>query len=177
MILAFFNEPCNYISMDKNERIQQLKTWYRDTPGKQLAAFESYYINHALQTLFGYHLLHLGDLGSKDWLDGTAVRYPCCLSESGEGLPLMTTLRSAYDALPIQESSVDIVLLPHILEFETAPQDVLKEVWRVLVPHGYAIILGFNPSSFLGMSRTWPLREGNFHSIFQMRHLLNDQDF
>jgi SAM-dependent methyltransferase len=175
--------------MDKLELTKQLKTWYMDTPGQQLAEFESYYISHALHTLFGYHSLHLGDLGSKDWMESSSIRYPICLSESGEGVASMPIIQGLYNDLPIQASSIDAVLLPHILEFELKPEQVLEEIQRVLVPHGYAIIMGFNPSSLWGIWRgmtrlcgrdqailPWQA-QGNFHSIFQMRRFLNEKDF
>jgi len=49
--------------------------------------------------------------------------------------------------LPIQTDSIDVVVLPHTLEFSLTPHDVLREVDRVLVPEGHLLMLVFNPRS------------------------------
>ena len=53
--------------------------------------------------------------------------------------------------LPIESNSIDLVLLPHILEFSANPHQILREVQRVLVPEGHAIVCGFNPRSLWGV--------------------------
>ena len=55
--------------------------------------------------------------------------------------------------LPIASDCIDVAVLPHTLEFMEAPQAVLQEVDRVLIPEGYVVILGFNPMSFWGLWR------------------------
>lgn len=51
------------------------------------------------------------------------------------------------DALGIQSGSVDVVILPHTLEFVVSPQAVLREAERVLAGEGHLLITGFNPWS------------------------------
>ena len=55
-------------------------------------------------------------------------------------------------ALALQSDSVDVMLLPHTLEFEPDPHEVLREVVRVLRGEGELLVLGFEP---LG---SWSLR-------------------
>ncbi|HLF22911.1 MAG TPA: class I SAM-dependent methyltransferase, partial [Burkholderiales bacterium] len=62
-------------------------------------------------------------------------------------------VRAAVDELPFDERSVDLVLLPHTLDFSDDPHPVLREVSRVLRPDGHAVILGFNPMSLWGLRR------------------------
>jgi len=57
-----------------------------------------------------------------------------------------------YTALPFAAASIDLVLLPHVLEFASNPHQVLREVERVLVPEGQVVIAGFNPISLFGLS-------------------------
>jgi SAM-dependent methyltransferase len=47
----------------------------------------------------------------------------------------------------VSSDSLDVLMLPHILEFSEQPHDVLREVERTLVPEGHAVVLGFNPLS------------------------------
>jgi len=57
-------------------------------------------------------------------------------------------------ALPFPAASLDLVVLPHTLEFSADPHQVLREVERVLVPEGRVVISGFNPASL------WGFRQG-----------------
>ncbi|MGZ4959361.1 MAG: class I SAM-dependent methyltransferase [Methylomonas sp.] len=50
-------------------------------------------------------------------------------------------------SLPIQTESVDMVILPHMLEFDAQRFQTMREVNRVLKPGGELIILNFNPFS------------------------------
>jgi len=55
-----------------------------------------------------------------------------------------------YSELPFASQSVDLIVLPHVLEFAAEPHQVLREVERVLIPEGQLIICGFNPASLWG---------------------------
>lgn len=55
-----------------------------------------------------------------------------------------------FTELPFASHSLDLVVLPHVLEFSTDPHQVLREVERVLIPEGQVIICGFNPASLWG---------------------------
>lgn len=61
--------------------------------------------------------------------------------------------------LPFQTSSIDLLLLPHVLEFSDDPHQTLREAERVLVPEGHIIISGFNPLSAWGLK--WALTRTN----------------
>jgi SAM-dependent methyltransferase len=54
-------------------------------------------------------------------------------------------------ALPFAEASLDLVVLPHTLEFSADPHASLREVQRVLVPEGRVAITGLNPASLWGL--------------------------
>lgn len=56
-----------------------------------------------------------------------------------------------YDQLPLDDESVDVTILHHVLEFSPNPHQILKEAARVTIARGYVIIVGFNPLSFAGM--------------------------
>ena len=71
----------------------------------------------------------------------------------GEG----PTVRAQAVALPIDTDSADLVVLPHVLEFEAHPHQALREAHRVLVAEGHLLVFGFNPWSLLGAAR-WVAR-------------------
>ena len=60
-------------------------------------------------------------------------------------------LVSRLSQLPIASDSVDTVLLPHTLEFESDPYSVLREADRVLAGDGKLVILAFAPWSPWGL--------------------------
>lgn len=69
--------------------------------------------------------------------DQPGGRYPC--------------VRGEPNALPFDADSVDVVLLPHTLEFVAQPHEALREAMRVLVAEGHLVLCGFNPWSLLGV--------------------------
>ena len=56
-----------------------------------------------------------------------------------------------FSELPFASQSLDLVILPHVLEFAAEPHQVLREVDRVLIPEGRVIVCGFNPASLWGL--------------------------
>lgn len=56
--------------------------------------------------------------------------------------------------LPFASQSLDLIVLPHVLEFAAEPHQVLREVERVLIPEGQVIICGFNPASLWGIKQS-----------------------
>jgi len=59
-----------------------------------------------------------------------------------------------FTELPFATQSLDLVVMPHVLEFAAEPHQVLREVERVLIPEGQVIICGFNPISMWGARQT-----------------------
>jgi SAM-dependent methyltransferase len=73
---------------------------------------------------------------------------------------------------------VDLVLLPHVLEFAEEPHAILREVDRIMMPEGRLLILGFNPWSLWGLrSALGPNRNdvpwnGHFVSLLRVKDWL-----
>ena len=57
----------------------------------------------------------------------------------------------AYDSLPVASSSIDLLVLPFVLEFSASPHAVLREAHRVLRNEGRVVIAGLNPWSLWGL--------------------------
>jgi SAM-dependent methyltransferase len=84
------------------------------------------------------------------WL---ALREP----PAADSLQLKPSLITDFAALPFEENSLDLVVLPHSLELNTDPHATLREVERVLVPEGKVVICCLNPASL------WGLRQRRAH--------------
>ena len=135
----------------------RLRGWFESRPGQWVLEEEAAALRGVLADLFGYHLLQVERLDGVDLLQGCRVLNTATM---GAG-PEPEGLTSSYfcgvpTALPVMSDSIDVVVLPHVLEFEAEPHQALREAERVLVPEGHLVITGFNPWSLLGLRRLLP---------------------
>jgi SAM-dependent methyltransferase len=133
----------------------QIEAWLRSPLGRRVHALESRHISEALAQVFGWQLLQIGHWGDSARLIADArTQHKTVLAQS---LPTMepdcgvSRVLSRTDALGIGSESVDAVLLPHTLEFESDPHAVLREVERILTGDGHLIVVGFRPFSWWGL--------------------------
>ncbi|MEN9461483.1 MAG: hypothetical protein RIS84_1503 [Pseudomonadota bacterium] len=141
-------------------RALQLNQWFETPLGQRLLAAEAAAVAQILPAFFGYHALQIGSMGAGRLLESSRIKHRCLATRHN---PLAyspySQIRTETDELPFATDSLDVVILPHILEFEDAPHAVLREVERVLISEGHVIILGFNPLSLWGLWRLLhPLR-------------------
>jgi len=142
---------------------QRMRAWFTHLPGRWLQAEERAQLRAILPTLFGYHLLQLGDVYSKDCLTSSRIPHCVVLDEWPQETPPAgecerSEVRGSLEWLPIATDAIDTVVMPHTLEFTDDPHQVLREIDRILIPEGHAVILGFNPWSlwiFWRMALSW----------------------
>jgi SAM-dependent methyltransferase len=79
--------------------------------------------------------------------------------------------------LPLLESSIDLILMIHALELTDDPQDMLREVWRVLSPQGRVLIVVPNRRGMWARSDGTPYGHGQPFSRTQLSRLLKDSQF
>lgn len=123
--------------------------------------WERPHIDRAVNDVFGYHAVQLG-LPGLDLL--AESRMPCRWRVSPQPLPnpLPTGGNPAhcgvvvadFNELPFASQSIDLVVVPHLLEIAENPHQVLREIDRVLIPEGRVLVAGLNPFSL------WGLRQG-----------------
>ncbi|NNF60721.1 MAG: methyltransferase domain-containing protein [Gammaproteobacteria bacterium] len=122
--------------------------WLTGPMGQALLASETAAVEEALSQVFGLHLLQIGSWGQPDQFIRFARTQRQALVAT-DGVPGLSA-RSRPSRLGIASDSVDAVLLPHTLETDSQPHEVLREVERVLVGEGHLIVIGFNPLSAWG---------------------------
>ncbi|MEL7448873.1 MAG: class I SAM-dependent methyltransferase [Pseudomonadota bacterium] len=130
--------------------------WLQTSLGSALLEREKALVGDALESIFGIQLLQVGAWGANDSFVGlgNTRRAALVAPQAAEGV----SIRSEPSRLGIASDSVDIVLLPHTLEYDPAPHDVLREVERVLVGEGHLVLLGFNPVGPVGLRRLLSFR-------------------
>jgi SAM-dependent methyltransferase len=133
----------------------RLNQWLSDYPGLSLVEEESQQVSEVLPDLFGYHIIQIGSLGTVDLLASSRVSHRTVINtHPGEATRDCFGPICLSGALPLVSESVDVVVLPHLLEFEPDPHQVLRETERILIGEGHLVILGFNPWSLWGLWRT-----------------------
>lgn len=139
---ACYVELVNQSTMNTNER--RLAEWHISPLGALLASRERHVVSDALEDVFGLQLLQIGAWGEPAHL----LRAARTQRQAVIGLDTRggTQVCSRATELAVASDSVDAVLLPHTLEFESDPYAVLREVDRILTGEGRLMILGFNPT-------------------------------
>jgi SAM-dependent methyltransferase len=126
---------------------KSLSEWFASEQGGYVLAREQAWFDRTVNDIFGYNAMQMG-LPEHDFLRNS--RIPLRFTGSDQ---TGAAVRLCGDELPFACGSLDLVLLPHILEFARQPHAILREVERVLMPEGNLVISGFNPHSLWGVHR------------------------
>lgn len=153
--------------------------WIEDETGAVLAAYERQKLDRILPDLFGYYAVQVGYFAPGALASARRIRNKFELRLDADGVreqPCAVLAGAA--SLPFAAHSVDVVLLPHVLEYAAQPDAVLAEIERVLIEDGRLIVAGFNPWSLWGLSsllprqRKQPPWDGHFYSATNIRRRL-----
>ena len=129
-----------------------LAEWFQRGPGRLAAALERHLLTAALPDLFGYHIVQLGCHPMDDMLESSRISHRLRVDlGSGTAVAGDVHLRCSEDALPLAANAIDVVVLPHVLEFAADPRRVLRETERVLIGEGHIVLLCFSPWSWYGL--------------------------
>jgi SAM-dependent methyltransferase len=121
--------------------------WFETPLGQHLLFREQSYFDHAVSDVFGFNAVQVG-LPQIDFLRNSRIplRVNCAVEP-----PAAVVADPMF--LPFESQSLDLLLLPHVLEFSANPHQVLREAERVLRPEGRLLLSGFNPRSLWGLAR------------------------
>ena len=144
-----------------------LHDWFQTPPGRYLLAWEQAQLDATVADIFGYHALQLG-LTELDALRTNRMPHRWMANSwkfershlptsAASNLNERCALVTDFAALPFPANSLDLIVLPHTLEFHGEPHAALREVEQVLVPEGRVVVIGFNPASL------WGLRQRRAH--------------
>ena len=79
--------------------------------------------------------------------------------------------------LPLPDSSIDRVIVAHMLETSEAMRPFLRQIWRVLTPSGRLVVIAPNRTSLWAQFETTPFGHGTPFSRSQLSRLLADALF
>jgi len=133
---------------------QSLSEWFATEQGGYVLRRERDYFDRTVADIFGYNALQLG-LPEHDFLSNS--RMPLRFTAGNQP---GNAVRLICAELPFASVSLDLVVMPHLLEFAEHPHQILREAERVLLPEGSLILSGFNPFSLWGMHRALGRKQG-----------------
>ena len=150
--------------------LPDLETWFESPLGQQLLNEEKKTLDQVLNCMFGYHLMQLSVSAKSCLYEGSRVSHCFSMKASTNTENAKAAAFAEYDNLPLEDESIDVTILHHVLEFSSNPHQVLKEASRVTIPRGYIIILGFNPFSSMGLIK--PFAQAVSSKAIWQRHSL-----
>jgi len=138
--------------------ITEIQAWLDSPQGRYVVDWEQTRLDQVVADIFGFNAVQVG-FPYVDFLRCNRMPFRLrCSVEPCEGVGV----RASPWELPFDSGSIDLVVLPHVLEFSTQPHQVLREVERILVPEGRVVVAGFNPHSLWGVRRRLSRRQGAF---------------
>jgi len=154
--------------------IPAIDQWLQSPLGHQVIGWEQARMDEAVADIFGFNDLQLG-LPQCDFLRTNRIPLKKKAGDSEN-----VDVRCDLSALPFASQSIDLVVLPHVLEFHPDPHQLLREIERILIPEGQLIIHGFNPVSLWGLrqhlmrqrGRVFPWN-GNYLTVLRLKDWLS----
>jgi SAM-dependent methyltransferase len=155
--------------MAGDDAILGIESWLQSPAGRYLLAWEQAQLDAAVVDLFGFHALQLGWPALQGLRCNRMPQRWLGLEQPGSQASLLLD----FDELPFESGSLDLVVLPHTLEFAADPHHRLREAYRVLRPEGRLMVLGLNPASLWGLrqrlGRSFLPQAGDFIGYWRMR--------
>jgi SAM-dependent methyltransferase len=144
--------------------------WLATPLGAYVLESERTLYDGAVADIFGFNAIQLG-------LPGVDLLRCCRIPHRILAAPHAGALHCDFDRLPLASGSMDLIVLPHVLEFAENPHQILRDAERALVPEGHVVISGFNPVSLWGIrylcgrddEMPW---NGSFISLMRMKDWL-----
>ena len=129
--------------------------WLQTPAGNYLCNWLQTRLDTMLADEFGYFAVQCG-MSSLDGLRNNRMSHRIVLQHPLDDAPSQhpRIWVDSYAELPLASGSVDLLLLPHVLELSTEPHAILREAQRVLRSEGRLVIAGLNPWSLWGLSES-----------------------
>lgn len=132
-----------------------VRQWLTTPLGDALLQQESRVVEEALGGIFGEQCLQVGSWGDTNLFLRHARTQRRALIDESAGVDGLSAIGQLH-RLPVASESIDCAVLPHTLDFSDRRHEILREVDRVLTPHGHLVLLGFKTGGLWGMRRLIP---------------------
>lgn len=133
--------------------IQQWNHWLAQFLGTRILEAEQKLLTRIYAERYGKYAVLVGVPRQAMLLKSSVMSNHVVISPLINKHKHIQNIESDFYELPIIPGSVDLVILPHTLEFIDNPHRLLVEACRIVKPEGDIIILGFNPFSLWGLKK------------------------
>lgn len=161
--------------------LTQLNAWYSSNLGISVFQAEQKELEKFLSTMFGGHLLQLGGPDNSQFTESSSILHRIYFTTDAQINFAGPIVQGNFSRLPFLFESVDVILLPHVLEFIDDLDSFLQQIFFALIPGGRVIILGFNPFSLWGIEKIIHTHSipwaGKFHSAHKICNKLKQNGF
>jgi SAM-dependent methyltransferase len=127
----------------------QLKRELKSSFSEQHFELTKMELKHLLSGMFGYFALLYSQRAKALVGDNVVVKHPLIISTE----QCDTDVCCSYHELPFASDSIDLVVLPEIMQSSRYPHQILREIERVLIPEGYMILILENPLSAISLKK------------------------
>ncbi len=141
--------------------------YYNSRAGKVVIEALNQQLRLELSKIFGYYAIEMGQhLQHTSWLQHSRIKNNIAIysQQQLEQKIFQTSvlnknkihrlkLVSEPEFLPITFDNTDLIISSHLLEYSHHPQQILREIDRVLTPDGHCFLIGFNPFNYIEFSR------------------------
>jgi SAM-dependent methyltransferase len=148
-----------------------LARWFTTPLGHYLLTREQAWFDRTVADIFGFLAVQIG-LPECPFLVQSRIAARWTVDEAA---PAQVLADPCW--LPFPENALDLIVLPHALEFATDPHQLLREAYRAVRPEGQILISGFNPFSLFGARRYFgrgetPPWNGSFIALYRVKDWL-----
>lgn len=121
---------------------KHLEYWFLHTPiGREILRLERNFLHNCVKNIFGKYSIQLF-LNNINFLNGNKI-----VNHYSNHKDLFINC----DSLPFKDNSIDLIICPHLLEYQDNYLYLIQEMYRVLAPNGKVVITVFNKASWIGI--------------------------
>lgn len=146
-----------------SKTVPSVERWFDSPLGVEVLRAEQEWLDETLSYLFGYHLLQLSITRDEVLYQNSRINHRFALHPMIRSVGASSSLGASstniqgmahFEHLPLEKQSIDVAIVHHLLEYTKDPRRLLRELAWSIAPHGYLIVICFNPWSLMGMMRT-----------------------
>lgn len=148
--------------------------WINSLYAQNFLRVEKTFTDRALRQISGPSVLLLGPDFSSELL--AELDFPQLVSVASPRSTKSASIKADNAFLPFANRSFASVVVPHALEQNELPHQVLREAHRVLQSEGHLLLTCFNPYSLLGLQHTLRQKgapQGQFYSLNRVKDWLH----
>lgn len=128
--------------------------YYSSHAGRYVLQALTTQLQQDLSQIFGYYAIEMGQHRSHvSLLQHSRIKYNLNIYSPTQTIHSPFSMQAEAEFLPIVFDNIDLLISSHLLEQSHYPQQVLREIDRVLMPDGHCFLIGFNPYHYAEMAR------------------------